>query len=132
MQLRTFVIGSAILVILASFVACGWCLWDFSRLSGRPIGAFDIGDGCVLGIWSEQSQRDWPGGPVPIFYHVLGGDEEIVPTTYLGSDRGQRFEFKPAFADGGRLVCIFDVNLTAKKESYCIFYDAGTRESYPP
>src|SRR5471030_697060 len=86
MRRRTLIVVSSIFVTLASFGACGWCLWEFFSLEGRPLGTFEIGKGRTIRIWSEQSKRDWLVGPVRVFYQVMEGRKEIVPTTYLGSD----------------------------------------------
>ena len=117
---------AAVMVLsLASIAACGWCLWSVTRPAVRTLANIDIGGNRTVRIWSEEDQREW--GISCIYYQIAENGEEIVPTMFLGTDRNEQFEFKAAFADNGRLACVWQSN----PKSWIIIYDHETQESWP-
>ncbi len=54
-----------------------------------------------------------------------------MPTTFIGVDRGQAFDFRTAFADGGRLACVYEGGPAAPHPRLSIIYDAGSGKSWP-
>ena len=123
--------GLSVVLLVATLFACGWFVWDFFQLAGRPLGTFEFGEHRVVRIWSEQSERDWPIGPVPVLYEIRERDAIIVPATYICSDRGNRFEFRVGFADNNNLACVCQVNPEVKNFDSVIVFDARTGESWP-
>lgn len=116
-------------LLLVSIAACSWCAWEITRPRGRELANIDIGGNRTVRIWSEEDLGEW--GVTCIYYEILENGQVIVPPLFMGSDRGQRFEFQAAFADSGRLACIWQTNREAKGFPWIIIYDNNTRESWP-
>jgi hypothetical protein len=111
--------------ILLNLITLGW--WIFQP-PGRHIGTYDIGNGRCICIWSEQ--EDWIEPNVSLYYRVEENGKVIRGTRWIGWDGGKRFDYRIAFAEGGKLACLYEVNLPRDDSSFIIF-DAESRESCP-
>ncbi|MBI2807842.1 MAG: hypothetical protein HYX68_22905 [Planctomycetes bacterium] len=124
------ILAASAIFLLASVAACSWCVWELARPGGRSLANIDIGGNRSIRIWSDESHRDF-SLPNCVYYEILENREVIVPAMFLGSDRGQRFEFQVVFADNGRLACVWQANRAVKGVPWIIIYDNAVRESWP-
>src|SRR5262245_63544624 len=122
------------LVLVGALIAlvglCSSCLW-FSRERPRFSQAFDIGGGRTLRVWSIRNDDWFEPNPLLVHYRIDAGSREVVHTTLLDGDDGGEYEFRMVSADGGRLVCVYEVNRAADNSLLLLLYDATTQESWP-
>lgn len=119
------VIVLAAMLLAVGTMCCG--LW-WAIHPGRSIGTFDIGDNRQVRIWSEGK---WFEPYVAIYYQISEADKLLCPTTYLNHDHGQRFDFRTAFSDDGKLACVYEVTLAVTDSDFLIIYDTVNQESWP-
>jgi hypothetical protein len=115
-------------LVISPFACCGFGFWWILEPSGRRLGDYDIGQGRQVHIWSKEEA--W-GDPVGVYYRITQERTEVCPTTWIGVDHGERFEFRTAFADDGKVACVYEVNLAADDSEYVIIYDAERGETWP-
>jgi hypothetical protein len=118
-------------VPLATFVGlCTLCLWSVQERP-RFSPTFDIGGGRTLRVWSIR-RGEWVDiDPLTVYYCLDAGGQEVVKKTFLEHDDMGEYEFRMASADGGRLVCVYEVTGAAKNASLLLMFDAMTQESWP-
>jgi hypothetical protein len=92
---------------------------------------FDIGGGRTLRVWSIRSDRWLEPHPLMVYYRVDQRGEELVHTTFLEFDDGGEYQFKAAFADGGRLACVYEIARAKDNSYYLLIFDASNGESWP-
>ncbi len=101
----------------------------FVHPQGRQFGTFDLGSGCKVRIWS----RGEPLEPhVPIYCQIIGNGVEgpPSPTSLLGNDADEPFRFKVAFAEGGKLACVYSHQPLDDRKRILIMYDVEQREAW--
>jgi hypothetical protein len=66
-----------------------------------------------------------------VYYRIDRNGTELAPTTFLDDDDGKEYQFKVLVAEGGRLVCVYEVSRGSDNSYLNILYDAGSGESWP-
>jgi hypothetical protein len=110
----------------------GICLWSaFER--PRFTHHFDIGGERTLKVWSIRRDvlLDFDSNPLMVYYRIDAGGREVVHPTFLEHDDQGEYEFRMVSADGGRLVCVYEVARAADNSFLVLIYDAATNESWP-
>lgn len=106
-------------------------LWFVQSELPRFSHNFDIGGGRTLTVWSIR-RGDWiEVDPLTVYYRVDEGGREVIQTTWLDHDDGSEYEFRMVSANGGRLVCVYEVARAADNDFLMLIYDAQRRESWP-
>jgi hypothetical protein len=92
---------------------------------------FDIGGGRTLRVWSERRGGGSVENSPLLYYRVDAGGTAIIPATFLrtGAEGGE--EFRMASAEGGRLVCVYEVRRARERGLLFLIYDAAQQESWP-
>jgi hypothetical protein len=116
--------------LLAVIGLCSGCLWS---IQPRPRFSqeFDIGGGRILRVWSIADSEWFEPNPLMVYYRVDLRGKELVHRTFLEHDDGGEYQFKVAFADGGRLACVYEINRGKDCGYYLLMFDASTGESWP-
>jgi hypothetical protein len=66
-----------------------------------------------------------------VYYRIDRNGTELAPTTFLEHDDGKEYQFKVLVAEGGRLVCVYEVSRGSDNSYLTILYDARSGESWP-
>jgi hypothetical protein len=109
---------------------CSWCLW-FSHERPRFSQEFDIGGGRTLRVWSIRDEKLFEPHALMIYYRVDAGGQEVIYTTFLDHDDEGEYVFRMVSANGGRLVCVYEVTRAVHNYYLFLIYDAQTGESWP-
>jgi hypothetical protein len=92
---------------------------------------FDIGGGRTLRVWSIRGEEPLEPNPLMVYYRVDAGGREVIHTMFLDHDDKGEYVFRMVSADGGRLVCVYEVTRAADNDYLFLIYDARTGESWP-
>jgi hypothetical protein len=117
---------------------CGGCLW-WGTEQPRFSQQFDIGGGRTLTVWSAtrtaglQGWINFQPGPSPlmVYYRIDADGREVTHTTFLDHDDKGEYEFRMVSAEGGRLVCVYEVSRYVKNSYMVLLYDEESGESWP-
>lgn len=113
---------------------CGGCLWSALERP-RFTQTFDIGGGRTLTVWSVRRDVlldfDTDPNPLMVHYRIDRDGTELVPTTFLDHDDEGSYQFNVLVAEGGRLVCAYEVSRGSENGYMTILYDAASGESWP-
>jgi hypothetical protein len=66
-----------------------------------------------------------------VYYRIEQGGQEIIPQTFFEHDDGEDYHFSLAFANEGKLACVYEVSRYRKTCYYVLMYDAESGESWP-
>ncbi len=114
--------AGGLLLVVAS------CAGGLSLLNpGRGIATVPIGNGRAVRIWSEGDWLDY----TDVLYEVREGGRIVVPPTFMGTDRGERLDFRSASTADGKLWCVYESTRGTHDPWFVIVYDVETGESWP-
>jgi hypothetical protein len=116
--------------MVALVASCSCCLWSLQEQL-RFSQSFDIGHGRQLVVWSIRENR-FPNVSVPMVYYCISrGNTEVVHQTFLDHDDRRDYRFNVAFADEGRLACVYEATRSKTNSYYLLIFDEASRESWP-
>src|SRR5882724_9943036 len=104
--MRTLTHLAAVGLVLLIFGGCMmFCVWPLQP--DRAVASFELGDGFTLQIWTHDDWFDIDSRCPLVYYCVFHGSTKVFHPTYLGQDRGQRFDFSIAFSKDRQFACVF-------------------------
>jgi hypothetical protein len=124
-----YLLGTAtflLLLTVGSLVTFGaLCSLRPWSIQGRPrfSQVFDIGGGRTLRVWSDRRGL--------VYYRIDADGQEVIHTTFLDHDDNGEYAFRMVSADGGRLVCVYEVTRAANNVDFLLMFDATADESWP-
>jgi hypothetical protein len=124
-------------LFLLAFGSCFpcWCFACNRRPSPRYAFAFDIGGGRTVHVWSTRLGPDhWLDSdpyPLMVFYRIDANGRALATRTFMDHDDGKEYQFNVLVAEGGQLVCVYEVSRGSENGYMTILYDAGSGESWP-